>query len=51
MVVSGNTVTFKETFFNEEGDCFSSTGNDVTVEDDKITLYVWGEEEDPSLCG
>ena len=51
LVVSGNTVTFKETFFNEEGDCFSGAGNEVTVEDDKITLYIWGQEEDPSLCG
>ncbi len=51
LVVSGNTETFKETFFNEDGDCFSAAGNEVTVEDDKITLYVWGQEEDPSLCG
>ena len=51
LVVSGNTVTFKETFYNEDGDCFSGAGNEVTVEDDKITLFVWGEEEDPSLCG
>lgn len=51
MVVSGNTVTFKETFFNAGGACFSGAGNEVTVEDDKITLFVWGEEADPSLCG
>ncbi len=51
LVVSGNTVTFKSTFFNEEGDCFSGAGNEVTVEDGKITLFVWGQEEDPSLCG
>ncbi len=52
LVVSGNTVTFKETFMHKDGDCFSSTGNEVTVEDDKITLYVWGDEGDsPSLCG
>ena len=50
LVVSGNTVTFKETSMNEDGDCFSSTGNEVTVEDDKITLYVWGDEGE-SLCG
>ena len=51
LVVSGNTVAFKETFHNAEGDCFSGAGNEVTVEDDKITLFVWGEEDDPSLCG
>jgi hypothetical protein len=52
LVVSGNTVTFKETFMNEAGDCFSSAGNEVTIEDGKITLYVWGDEGDsPSLCG
>ncbi len=52
LVVSGNTVIFNETFMNEDGDCFSSTGNEVTVEDDKITLYVWGDEGDStSLCG
>ena len=49
MVVSGNTVTFDDIFHNGDGDCFSSTGDKVTVEDDKITLYVFGEL-DPDLC-
>ena len=49
MEVSGNTVTFDDIFHNGDGDCFSSTGDKVTVEDDKITLYVFGEL-DPDLC-
>ena len=49
MVVSGDTVTFDDIFHNGDGDCFSSTGDKVTVEDDKITLYVFGEL-DPDLC-
>ncbi len=43
MVVSGNTVTFDDIFHNGDGDCFSSTGDEVTVEGDKITLYVFGD--------
>ncbi len=43
MEVSGNTVTFDDIFHNGDGDCFSSTGDKVTVEDDKITLYVFGD--------
>ena len=50
MVVSGNTVTFDDIFINGDGDCFSSTGDKVTVEDDKITLYVYGDL-DADLCG
>ena len=50
MAGSGNTVTFDSIFHNGLGECFSSTGHEVTVEDDKITLFVWGEG-DPSLCG
>jgi len=49
MVVSGNTVTFDDIFINGDGDCFNSTGDKVTVEDDKITLYVFGEL-DAGLC-
>ncbi len=53
MVVSGNTVTFSHTFHNAQGDCFGSAGNGVTVEGDKITLYVSGDSvpDHPSLCG
>ena len=50
-VVSGNTVTFKERFHNPAGECFSGGGNEVTVEDGKITRFVWGDEEAPNLCG
>jgi ketosteroid isomerase-like protein len=49
MEVSGDTVTFDNIFINEDGDCFSSTGSVMTVEDDKIALYVWGDL-DAGLC-
>jgi hypothetical protein len=48
--VSGNTATFKQKLVNNEGDCFSSSGNETTVADDKITLYQWGDDEDDQ-CG
>lgn len=44
MVVSGNTVTYNSTFVNADGVCFGRAGNQVTVEDGKITLYQWGSE-------
>ena len=47
--VSGNRVTFDQTFFNDEEECFGDSGNEVTIEDGKITLYAWGPE-DRSLC-
>lgn len=47
--VSGSTVTFNSIFHNEDGDCFGGTGQKVTVDNDKITLYVGGSE-DPSHC-
>jgi len=51
--VSGNTVTFKQKFVNNSGDCFSDnddgSGNTVTVIDGKITRYVWDDEE--GQCG
>ena len=56
--VSGNTVTFNEMFFwrrtagADSGvipACESSTDNQVTVEDGKITLYVWGPDSE-ILC-
>ena len=49
MVVSGNTVTFDDIFHNGDGDCFSSSSDEVTVEGDKITLYVFGDL-DADLC-
>ena len=49
MEVSGDTVTFDNIFHNAAGECFSSTGSEVTVADDKITLWVWGET-DAGLC-
>jgi len=42
MGVSGDTVTFDNIFINGSGECFSSTGPAMTVEDDKIALIVWG---------
>lgn len=47
--VSGDTVTFDSIFHNGDGDCFSSAGHEVTVADNKITLFVWGEL-DAGLC-
>ncbi len=49
MEVSGDTVTFDDIFHNAEGDCFSATGNEVTVENDLITLLVFGDTE-ADLC-
>jgi ketosteroid isomerase-like protein len=49
MTVSGNTATFNHKFLNAGGDCFGGTGDQVTIEDGKITLYDWGTD-DPSQC-
>jgi ketosteroid isomerase-like protein len=49
-VVSGNSVTANYAFFNVDGECFGGKDTEVSVEDDKITLYVWGPS-DPSQCG
>jgi len=57
MVVSGNTVTFDYMFFQRgaEADssviqgCLGARDNQVTVEDGKITLYVWGPDSE-ILC-
>jgi ketosteroid isomerase-like protein len=49
MEVSGDTVTLDNIFINGSGDCFSSTGSVMTVEDDKIALIVWGNPEG-GLC-
>jgi len=47
--VSGDTVTFDNIFHNAEGACFSSTGSEATIENDLITLIVWGNL-DGGLC-
>ena len=49
MEVSGDTVTFDNIFHNAQGECFSSTGTEMTVADDLITLIVWGNPEG-GLC-
>ena len=50
MEVSGDTVTYDDNIFrNRSGECFSSTGTEVTVEGDKIALMVWGDT-DAGLC-
>jgi hypothetical protein len=49
MTVSGNTATFNHKFLNAGGVCFGGTGDQVTIEDGKITLYDWGTD-DPSQC-
>jgi ketosteroid isomerase-like protein len=49
MEVSGDTVTLDNIFINGSGDCFSSTGSAMIVEDDKIALIVWGNPEG-GLC-
>ncbi|GMQ97995.1 MAG: hypothetical protein BMS9Abin17_0499 [Acidimicrobiia bacterium] len=48
--VSGQAVTFDQKFVSNEGDCFSSSGNNVSVEDGKIIRYEWGEG-DTDVCG
>ena len=47
--VSGDTVTFDSIFHNAQGACFSSTGTQATIENDLITLIVWGNPEG-GLC-
>ena len=49
MEVSGDTVTFDNIFLNASGECFSSGGNEATIENDLITLVVWGDT-DTDLC-
>ena len=49
MEVSGNTVTFDNIFINGSGECFSSAGSVYTIENDLITLLVWGDI-DADLC-
>ena len=49
MEASGNTVTFDNVFVNRSGDCFSTMGSEMTIEDDVITRLVWGET-DAGLC-
>jgi len=49
MEVSGDTVTFDDIFHNAEGDCFSSKGSVATIENDLITLFVFGDI-DADLC-
>lgn len=48
--VSGNTVTFKDTFHNSRGECYSGGGHRMTVEDGEITRFVWGTEDASDLC-
>jgi hypothetical protein len=43
MEVSGDTVTFDNIFINGQGTCFSSGGSETTIENDLITLVVWGD--------
>ena len=50
MEVSGDTVTFDCIFHNAQGECFNSSGLEVTVADDKIILWVWGGPS-AGLCG
>lgn len=49
IVVSGNTVTFNTKFLNSGGNCFGAAGIVVTVEEGKITSWVYGPG-DPSQC-
>ena len=49
MEVSGDTVTFDNIFHNASGECFSSTGSELTVENNLIVLIVWGDT-DADLC-
>jgi ketosteroid isomerase-like protein len=49
MEVSGDTVTFDSIFINGQGACFSSGGNEATIENDLIVLIVWAQT-DTDLC-
>jgi hypothetical protein len=49
MEVSGDTVTFDSIFINGQGACFSSGGNEATIENDLIVLIVWAQTE-TDLC-
>jgi hypothetical protein len=50
MQVSGDTVTFDNIFINRSGECFSTAGNVLTVEDGKIARVVWGDTDADDLC-
>ena len=43
MEVSGDTVTFDNISHSGDGECFSSAGSKATIENDLITLIVWGD--------
>jgi ketosteroid isomerase-like protein len=47
--VSGDTVTFDNISVSADGECFSSAGSVATIENDLITLIVWGDQE-ADLC-
>jgi ketosteroid isomerase-like protein len=49
MEVSGDTVTFDSIFINASGTCFSAGGGETTIENELITLVVWGDT-DTDLC-
>ena len=49
MRVDGNRVSFDTRFFNDSGDCFGTSGSEVTIQGHKIALYDCGEGDD-SLC-
>jgi hypothetical protein len=42
--VSGNRATFTQRFIDDAGSCSSSAGNEIVVQDGKITQYTWGDE-------
>ena len=45
--VSGNSVAFGHRFWNNTGQCFGGGGDEVTVEDGRITRYAWGASDEP----
>lgn len=47
--VSGNQATFTQ-LFSVDGDCHSTPGDQVTVEDGKITSYTWVETRGEQAC-
>ena len=48
--VSGDQATFIQRFINSAGECFSTAGNQITVEGGTITTYDWGDEPAADVC-
>jgi len=43
-------VTANYTYFSDVGDCYGGRDTVLTVENNKITLYVWGPDDPSGQC-